>query len=110
MSRNACVGIHLVVFTVPTPVRTLDTIYEILLYPRVSRGVMTHPNVFVSPDIVLSQQYGRISISDVCGDLLHYFLFVATATIVLASLAIVNDVTSRLSAVGAILCESSMCP
>ena len=72
--------------------------------------MMTRINVFVSPDAALSQLYGWTSISDVCGDLLHYLLFVAAATIVLASLAIVNDVASRLSAVGAILGEFSMCP
>ena len=85
----------------------LDTIYEIILYSCGSRGAMTRLNVFVSPDTALNQLYGRTSISDVCGDLLHYLLFVAAATIVLASLAIVNDVASRLSAVGAILCESA---
>ena len=86
---------------------SLDTIYEIvLLLLCIERDGDTAKSVRLS-------QYnapliaGRTSISGVCGDLLHYLPFVAAATIVLGSLAIVNDVASRLSAVGAILCESA---
>ena len=75
-----------------------------------SRGATTRLNVFVSPDTALHPLHGGTSLSGVCVDRLHYLLFRRDDNPVLASLAIINDVASRLSAVGAILSEPRMCP